>query len=230
MIDTQVRVETPEGVELTLSPAGPVPRCLAWLLDALIRWVVYATLSPGFAFLGKTGLGLLFLALFLLEWGYPVAFEVLNGGRTPGKAALGLRVVREDGAPVAWTQSMVRSIVAVVDFLPFAYGTGLVAMFASRRFQRLGDLAAGTYVVHAEPAPVRALPPPAEGEALLEPRLPLTLEEQRAVMDFAERVPALTPARAQELADLLEPLTGARGGEGVARTLALARVLRGGAP
>lgn len=251
MIDTLCSVETPEGVELEFSPAGPVPRALAWLADLGIRAAVYLGLASVLALLGRVGIGILLVAMFLLEWFYPVAFEVLAGGQTPGKRLLGLRVLRADGAPVGWSRSMVRSLLATVDFLPAGYAAGLVAMVLGRRCQRLGDLAAGTVVVHAgagprpgpdgargpkgkpgrtrgplpaaRPRPEDAVP----GGPPLPPPLPLSLPEQRAVIGFAERAPALTPERARELADLLEPLTGRRGDAGVDRLYAMARHLRG---
>jgi uncharacterized RDD family membrane protein YckC len=247
MIDTLCSVETPEGVELEFSPAGPVPRALAWLADLGLRAAVYLGLASVLALLGRVGIGILLVAMFLLEWFYPVAFEVLGGGQTPGKRLLGLRVLRADGAPVGWSRSMVRSLLATVDFLPVGYAAGLVAMVLGRRCQRLGDLAAGTVVVHAgtEPGPrpdsvrgpkgnpgslAAARPRPADPVPVgppLPPPLPLSLPEQRALIGFAERAPALTPERARELADLLEPLTGVRGDAGVDRLYAMARHLRG---
>jgi uncharacterized RDD family membrane protein YckC len=225
MIDTLCAVETPEGVELEFSPAGPVPRALAWIVDAGIRCALYLALASALNGLGRVGLGLTLLVLFLLEWFYPVAFEVLAGGQTPGKKLLGLRVLRADGAPVGWSRSTVRSLLAFADFLPFGFAAGLAAMLLGRRCQRLGDLAAGTLVVHVEP-PLAPRPAPGDAQALAPP-FPLTLPEQRAIMGFAERAPGLTLERARELADLLEPLTGARGDEGVRRLHAMARRLRG---
>lgn len=228
MIDTLTRIETPEGVELEFSPAGPAPRALAWLLDALIRLSADAVLAAVFALFGRAGNGLFLIALFLMEWGYPVVFEVFNHGQTPGKKALGLKVLREDGAPVGWSRSMTRSLLTAVDFLPFGYGAGLTAMVLGKHFQRLGDMAAGTLVVHVAPrrrASRADAAPPGPPQPL---PFPLTLPEQRAIMGFSERAPLLTRGRAEELADLLEPLTRARGSEGVRRLLTLARDLRGG--
>ncbi len=234
MIDTLCAVETPEGVELEFSPAGPVPRALAWIVDGGIRCAAYLALASALRGLGQVGLGLLLLLLFLLEWFYPVAFEVLAKGQTPGKKLLGLRVLRADGAPVGWSRSTVRSLLAFADFLPFGFAAGLTAMLLGRRCQRLGDLAAGTVVVHlaldpqggarswAEPAPAAVA-----GEPALPPPFPLSPPEQRAIMGFSERAPGLTPERARELADLLEPLTGARGDDGMRRLHAMARGLRG---
>ena len=225
MIDTLCAVETPEGVELAFSPAGPVPRALAWIVDAGIRCAVYLALASALHGLGRVGLGLTLLVLFLLEWFYPVGFEVMGGGQTPGKKLLGLRVLRADGAPVGWSRSTVRSLLAFADFLPFGFAAGLTAMLLGRRCQRLGDLAAGTLVVHVEP--LQAHQAAQGGAEALAPPFPLTLPEQRAIMGFAERAPGLTLERARELADLLEPLTGARGDEGVRRLNAMARSLRG---
>jgi len=232
MIDTLCAVETPEGVELEFSPAGPAPRALAWIVDAGIRCAVYLALASASNGFGELRMGLLLVLLFALEWFYPVAFEVLARGQTPGKKLLGLRVLRADGAPVGWSRSTVRSLLAFADFLPFGYAAGLIAMLLGRRSQRLGDLAAGTVVVHLAPDAPGPPGSPAEPRApepdeVLAPPLPLTLPEQRAVMSFSERAPGLTLERARELADLLEPITGARGDEGVRRLRAMARGLRG---
>ena len=230
MIDTRTAVETPEGVELAFSPAGPAARALAYAMDLAIRGVAYLVLAILLAFLGQAGQGLFLIALFLLEWFYPVAFEVLADGQTPGKRLLGLRVIRADGAPIGWSRSTVRSLVSFVDFLPFRFAAGLVTTLVTGRHQRLGDLAAGTVVVHLDPVAAAArgiAPGPGGATPFPAPAEPLSLIEQQAVMGFAERAPGLTGARARELADLLEPLTGARGDQGVARLQALARTLRG---
>ena len=210
MIDTLCAQETPEGVELEFSPAGPAPRALAWIVDAAIRFIVYLALASALHGLGQLGTGVLLVGLFLLEWFYPVGFEVL----------------RADGAPVGWSRSTVRSLLAFADFLPFGFAAGLTAMLLGRRCQRLGDRAAGTVVVHVEPAPAAPRPAPGAVESLAPP-FPHTLPEQRAIMGFSERAPGLTLERARELADLLEPVTGASGDEGVARLHAMARNLRG---
>lgn len=231
MIDALRRVETPEGIALELKPAGPLPRALAWGLDFAIRAALYLTLGILASLLGRMGLGLFLIGLFLIEWFYPVVFEVLNQGQTPGKWAVGLRVLGVDGLPVTWSQAMVRSLLMTVDFLPFAYATGLAAMFLGRHAQRLGDLAAGTLVVHGE---VRARSRissrgfAAESAAgTFAPPLPLTAPEQRAVMSFAERLPALAPLRAQELAEILSPLHGQQGEAAVACVAGYAEGLRG---
>ena len=229
MIDTVRTVETPEGIALELRPAGPVPRAMAWALDMGIRLSIYMAAGVGLAFLGGAGVGILAILVFLLEWFYPVLFEALWEGRTPGKRALGLQVLMEDGRPEGWGPAMLRSLLMFVDFLPALYGAGLVAMLTGREGRRIGDLAAGTVVVHAPQPPPRQPALAGAGRPILPP-VPLSLEEQRAIAAFAERAPALTPERAEELAGLLEPLTGERGAGGVARLQAMAAGIRGERP
>lgn len=217
-------VETPEGAEFELRVAGPVPRALAWAIDCVIRLVGYFVLLIGVGLIGEGAVGIFFLCLFLGEWFYPVLFEVLRDGQTPGKKSLGLTVLHHDGAPVGWTASILRNLVRFADFLPIAYGFGMVSMLASRDFQRLGDLAAGTVVVHGEPPAfgtrVPATPP-------LRPPVPLRSDEQRVVIDFAERLSSWSDARASEIATLARPLTGATGRASVDRLTAIANWLLG---
>jgi uncharacterized RDD family membrane protein YckC len=205
MLDTLRTVPTPEGIELSLKVAGPMPRARAWLLDLLIRLAILLVLGMVLGALGKFGSGLILLTAFVLEWAYPVLFEVLRNGQTPGKRACDLRVLHEDGTPVQWRASVARNLIRAVDFLPVCYGFGLIAMLLNRDFKRLGDLAAGTIVVHTERK--RA----SKGMSLAEPLMPnpalnmaLNLAEQRAVIDFAERRATWSTERANELAGYAE--------------------------
>lgn len=200
LIDTLRRIETPEGVDVALSLAGPAPRASAWLIDLLIRGALYMVLTP-LAALAGVGAGLMLLGLFLVEWFYPVLFEVWRGA-TPGKRALGLRVVHDDGTPVGPSASLLRNLLRVVDFLPMLYGLGLVSMVLDRDFRRLGDIAAGTLVIHGpRAAGARDLPrhPPRP------PARALDLATAQAILDFAERSPRLSEARRAELAVVLMP-------------------------
>lgn len=204
LLDTRYQVETPENIDLSLRPAGPVPRALAFAIDAALRVVVGGTLIIGLAGLGKFGVGLMLIVLFLSNWLYSVLFEVLDQGRTPGKRCLGLRVVHDDGTPVGWAASMIRNLLRWVDLLPAAYFLGLLSCLLHPTFKRLGDLAAGTLVVYQEdPLADPKLPeaPP------LPPPTGLLLDEQRALLAFAERHGQLSKARRAELAAILaEPL------------------------
>lgn len=100
VLDTHYHVETPEGIDLLLRPAGVVPRALAYTIDLCIRGLIMLVLMLGLAFLGKLGAGLGLLLTFIMTWWYMVLFEVLNQGRSPGKQMMGLRVVHDDGTPV----------------------------------------------------------------------------------------------------------------------------------
>lgn len=94
------------------------------------------------------GLAIGSLISFIFLWGYYIFFEILWNGQTPGKRWGGLRVIRLDGTPVTASEVVIRNLVRVLDMLPFAYGVGVVAMFIDENSRRLGDLAAGTVVVH----------------------------------------------------------------------------------
>ena len=159
MLDTTRRVATPEGIELTLRLVGPVPRALAWAIDLALRAAVVIGVLMVAMYFGRAGWGIALLTMFIVEWLAPAWFEVLWNGQTPGKRALGIAVVHDDGTPVRWGPSLTRNLLRAVDFLPFLYGFGLAAMLANRDFKRLGDLAAGTVVVYApRRSPARTLP------------------------------------------------------------------------
>lgn len=225
MLDTTRRVATPEGIELTLRLVGPVPRALAWTIDLLLRATVVLAVIVVANYVGRAGVGLALLTMFVVEWLAPAWFEVYWRGQTPGKRALGIAVVNDDGTPVRWGAALTRNLLRAVDFLPFLYGFGLLAMLANRDFKRLGDLAAGTVVVYAPgKARARALP---EAKAA-PPPFALSLEEQRVVLDLAERSASLTRERLEELAMLPAPLIGGvTGAAAAARLLAMASHLAG---
>jgi len=224
-IDTVRTIETPEGVELHLRPAGPVVRLWAFFVDQVIVWMALMFAAAGLAMLGPLGMGLWLIFFFLAQWLYPVFFEVMGAGRTPGKRWLHLRVIMADGRPIGWGPSLIRNLLRVVDGLPGAYTVGLVSLLLTRNFQRIGDLAAGTLVVHEEANAFVPMLPAAEPVPLTQS---LTLEEQSAILSFAERSQRLTAARSEELANVLSPLSGARGAEGLGQVLGIARFLWGG--
>jgi len=209
---------TPEGIPLSLIPAGPGPRLWAWAVDAGVCGVLFllAILVVGGA--GAVGGGLLLLFLFALWWGYPVVLEALHG-RTLGKRLLHLRVLRLDGLPIGWREAFLRGILQAADFLPFGFATGLVCMLFSRGFRRLGDFAAGTVVVHDDPVPE---PRPLGLPAPAAPPFPLLPGEQRALIDLAERFEHIPVERRVELGDIAFPLTGLRGDVSAERLRAIA--------
>lgn len=225
MLDTLEKIETPEGVELSLRPAGLYSRTLAWLIDLLIKAAVFFAITVVWGLFGAFLWGVVLLILFFLLWLYNVVFEVLNDGATPGKRALNLQVVYANGAPVSWSGSILRNFLRFVDFLPNLYALGAVLCLGNRRFARLGDMAANTVVTYRSAGLPLTTPASAPHSKPL--RITLSRDEQRAVIQFAERVPLLSADRAIELANVLEPLVGARGEEAVERLLAHANWLSG---
>lgn len=225
MLDTTRRVATPEGIELTLHLAGPVPRAMAWAIDLAIRIViVFAVMTVALQF-GRAGWGVVLLTAFFVEWLLPAWFEAAWRGQTPGKRFMGLTVLNDDGTPVRWPGALTRNLLRAVDFLPFLYGIGLLAMLANRDFKRLGDLAAATVVVYQAEKAAHGVVPQTTPVA---PPVALNLEEQRAVIDLAERSATLTRERLEELAELPTPLVGALSGErAAARLLGMANYLAG---
>jgi uncharacterized RDD family membrane protein YckC len=203
-LDTRYQVETPEGIDLPLRPAGLPVRALAFCIDLGLRGLILGVLFTVLAFLGKLGAGLGSILLFAVSWWYMVLFEVLNQGRSPGKQWMGLRVVQDDGTPIGWSASLLRNLLRFVDVMPFGYFLGAISCLQHPTFKRLGDLAAGTLVIYSE----QPLPRPDLPEAT--PRRPafaLTLTEQRAILGFAERQGELSEARVNELASILaQPL------------------------
>ncbi len=206
MLDTTRRVATPEGIELTLRLAGPVPRALAWLVDFLLRLALVLVVMMLASQLGRAGWGLVLLTAFFVEWLLPAWFEAAWNGQTPGKRLFGLAVLNDDGTPLRWPGAFTRNLLRAADFLPLLYGVGLVAMLLNRDFKRLGDLAAGTVVVYQAEATAVAREIPRA--APIAPPLSLSLEEQRAVLELAERSTTLTRERFEELAELPRPLVG----------------------
>lgn len=226
MLDTFRTIETPEGAEIGLRVAGPLIRAGAWLVDFVIRFVALMVLWFLFmCTLGETGVGIALVVTFCIYWIYPIAFEALWNGQTPGKRFLKLAVVHDDGTPVGWGPAMIRNLVRVVDILPGCYLLGLLTTFLNKDFKRLGDLAARTVVVYRERERVRG-----SKVAAVTPRAParpLSQAEQEAVLAFAERRETWTDERAAELADTVHLLTGSEGREGVERLLGVANWVLG---
>ena len=204
MLDTRYPVETPEGVELSLLPAGILSRGLAFVVDWLLRVVIVLTAFYGLSLLGFFGYGIAMIVYFLVEWFYPVFFEMLRHGITPGKKGFHLQVMRVDGTPITFSDSIIRNLLRAADFLPFMYVAGIVAMVVTKRFQRLGDLAAGTVVVYADTRQSNLPEIEEEAKASI---VTLSLEERRSLIDFAERGNTISQDRQRELANILEPIT-----------------------
>jgi uncharacterized RDD family membrane protein YckC len=229
----RVTIETPERVAFSVELADLGSRFLAIAVDVAIQGaallVVVAILagawglsdasspSPRFQQIRVTLLSIGMVALFLIFWGYHVAFETWGRGQTPGKRVFGLRVVKDDGSAVGFLDAVVRNLVRVVDILPSSYAIGVVAIFLSKRHKRLGDMAAGTLVVH-EPA-ARTWVAPAVGD----PRVALLLA------DFLERADELAPEARDRISMALAARLGLETVADPAQALAGLRRLRVGA-
>ncbi len=179
---------TPEHVPIRLTPAGPGSRFLALVADtalvfalaALIRLVLFLTAPFGLA------LAVSLAAVFVLQWGYHVYFEVYHQGRSPGKRLLRLRVVDGRGLPVTPQQSLVRNIVRVLDFAPLFYGLGGLVCLFDRHNRRLGDIAAGALVIK-EHRPLDYARHFAEARRFNSLRTPRVLRHIRHRIGLAER-------------------------------------------
>lgn len=226
-LDTLQTVELAEGIEIRLRMAGPVLRAAAYLIDILIRLGVMLLVGIVLGLVGigvgsKVTAGLSLLIWFLMDWIYPVIFESGRRGATPGKRAMGLRVVQASGSPITFGQSVIRNFLRFLDCMPlFTYGFGLTSCLATKRFQRLGDLAAGTVVIYDRiPAlPVIAAPPPIHSVPL---PVGLNVPEMRALTHFRERAGLWSEARRIEISDQAAVLTGTTGPAGYQRLMAMA--------
>lgn len=205
IVSTTVLVETPENIDLQAEPAGLVVRGLAFAIDFAIRAIFLIVLSFVLLFAGRAGGGVLLIVWFLIDWFYPVIFEVLWKGQTPGKKKMDLMVVNDDLTPIGWGSSVIRNLLRWADFFPTFYAAGLVCMAATRYHQRLGDLAAGTLVIYQERQDGN-VDVPGDADRPQPPPVRLEREEQLAMISFTQRHGQLSPDRQRELADILAPL------------------------
>jgi uncharacterized RDD family membrane protein YckC len=224
MLDTIREIETPEGIALRLRAAGALPRSQAWMVDLLLRGAAFSLAMIPLALFGVAGNGVAMLLMFVLMWGYSVICEVWFNGQTLGKRALGLRVVNADGTPITWMPSVVRNLLRVVDVVPGVYGVGLASTLIDRHARRLGDIIAGTLVIHADELPAGQQVPTSPAISL--PTV-LAQDEQAAVVEFAERSSQLTAPRQEELANMLADLTERRDTAAVKQLLGYANWLLG---
>ena len=208
---------TGEAVALDLRLAALPSRVVARLLDALVQGAVLVAVSLLAAVAGAESsdaaaatLSILTLVLALLV--YPIAMETLLRGRTLGKLAMGLRVVRDDGGPIAFRQAAVRGFATLAD-LPTLFVPSMVCMLAGARGKRLGDLAAGTVVVQervpARGGQVAVMPRGLEGWAASLELSRLSDELAQSVRQFVSRADELTPAAREDLGSRLVRAVGA---------------------
>jgi uncharacterized RDD family membrane protein YckC len=215
-------VVTPEAVLLEFETSGLPSRAIGEAIDLTIQIAMLLALSAAlgvFAAVGGTfptwvGAVLLTIVSFLVIFGYPALSETLWNGKTIGKAALGLRVVTTDGAPIRFRHAAIRSALGIVDLLVPPFGvTATVSMLLTSRNQRLGDLAAGTIVLRersgAVAAQAVAFPAPAglDGYVASLDVAGLSEAEYGLIRNFLTRVFELAPnARASLSVRLANPV------------------------
>ena len=168
LLNEEYTIDTPENVTFGYEVAGIGSRFIGALIDTLIVFILWVLLSiaaflalaitegPSAAlnfggsetsWVGGIVVAGYILLNFILFWAYYIVFEYIWNGQTPGKRVAKIRVLRLDGNPIGLIQNLVRNLVRIADFFPFAYAVGLVAMFCNRHARRLGDFAAGTIVI-----------------------------------------------------------------------------------
>lgn len=234
------QVDTPERVDLEYDVASLGSRFLATMVDTVLLTVINALLIilwvagagpmasftesaaravgavPGPETLVYLALALGALLIFAIVWGYYLLFELFWHGQTPGKRWVGLRVIREGGYPVGFSECAIRNLVRIIDYLPAFYVIGCMVMFIDRRSRRLGDMAAGTLVVkerrdlrldslgygsRAQPiSPAAAALEGLGGEASVPNVHLLTAADQTLLREYLLRRPSLSETSATRLA------------------------------
>jgi uncharacterized RDD family membrane protein YckC len=209
----RLEVETPDHVVLRYDLAGAGNRGFAAVVDFLLASLIAFTASVILGWAGGYNQASLFvvggLALIVtlgLIWAYFILLEWLWNGQTIGKRIFKLRVINEDGSPARFSAVLIRNLLRLVDFLPAFYGAGVLVIVLSPKSQRLGDFAAGTYVVRA-PRPqvdwfsLRTVTPLGAGLTAETRRMPG--EAQRLVREFVAREAQLAPAERARIAAVI---------------------------
>lgn len=221
-LDTSIEIVTPENVSFRYHVAGPFRRLPAFILDVAFQSLIIAIGGrlivlvmvvlfgiPG-AFLG---VGFYLILSFVISWFYGGLFETYWNGQTPGKRLTRIRVIGTDGQPVNGLQAILRNLLRAIDCQPlFLYQFGLFSALMNDRFQRLGDLAAGTMVVVEEREWFQGILRIDEPEVLrLAQRIPPSFQATpslaRALAAYVQRRLAFPVTRRVEVArHLAEPL------------------------
>lgn len=161
MIEEQVDIKTPEYVSLKFSLAGLGSRGAAFAIDQLVIMLLYFIIFLVVFFLLEStfdiveigdSFGMLIafviISVFVINNGYFFFLEFFWGGRTVGKRIIGLRTIQDNGHRITVLSSFIRNLLRIIDDLPASYLVGIILIFSHPQHKRLGDLAAGTIVVH----------------------------------------------------------------------------------
>jgi uncharacterized RDD family membrane protein YckC len=207
-LDATIRVVTPENIAFEYRLAGPFRRLPAFLLDFCVGmalfigcWIVVGLTVSAVSFGLATAI--LFVLSFLIWWFYGVLFETFMNGQTPGKYIVGLRVLSDTGQPINGMQATLRNLLRAADLLlPLV---GLLVMGLNRKFQRLGDLVAGTIVVVEERQWLTGVaklddPRAIQLAAYLPPNFVVSRSLAKVLATYVERRRFFTPPRRREVA------------------------------
>ena len=228
--DTVLGMQTPEGIEYVLYPAGIIMRACAWAIDSLIQglFLLIMVITAGIL-TDLLGFWFILILIFALDWFYHTAFEVFWRGQSPGKRLMGMRVVKGDGSPVNPGASFLRNLLRFADTFMFLYLIAFICMLVSPGFRRLGDWVADTLVVYTENARShgRFTSPVLRGSGMpwlanipmVSPSRKLDYEEKQAILMFARRYPLLGKARADEIAGIWAGKPDTEALLGIAHTL-----------
>ncbi|MFF7164479.1 RDD family protein [Streptomyces sp. NPDC008086] len=231
---------TGEAVALELRPAKLPSRALAVLLDLAVAVIAYIVVTLGVvaatASLDEAAQTALSIAMFvLLLVGGPIAVETLSHGRSLGKLACGLRVVRDDGGPIRFRHALVRGLIGVIEILMTLGVVAVISSLVSARGRRLGDVFAGTLVVRERIPLARTgfVPPPPpwlagrfSGLDLSAVPNDLWLAIRQYLMRMQQLDPQVGGRMAERLATDLAARTGAPAPHGVPPAAYLAAVLQ----
>jgi len=190
-LEDLITIRTPEGIELKLQLAGVGSRAIAGAADLILQallTLILALLTGGLS--GANGFleAIFFIGAFVIWLLYPIFFELLARGRTPGKRWTHLRVVRDDGSPVDLPASAIRNLMRLLDGPLILYLPTLIGIAVTARNQRPGDLAAGTLVIRERPPSTVATPAEEVPDDLAAWDVSaITAEELSVVRRFLER-------------------------------------------
>jgi uncharacterized RDD family membrane protein YckC len=207
-LDATIHVVTPENIAFEYRLAGPFRRLPAFLLDFCIGTAIFVGLTIVISFTVSfaspyLAFALMFLLFFLVWWFYGVLFETFMNGQTPGKQIVGLRVLSETGQPINGMQATLRNLLRAADLLLPLFG--LLVMTLNRKYQRLGDLVAGTIVVVEERQWLTGVarledPRAIQLAAYLPPNFVVSRSLAKSLATYVERRRFFTPPRRREVA------------------------------
>ncbi|PLS09531.1 RDD family protein [Neobacillus cucumis] len=172
MKEDYLDIKTPEYVAIQFQIAGLGSRAAAFIIDQallmlvnilsiVVLYFVMVGMEPLPVFLSHSSfpVAIVIIGLFIINWGYFFFFEFFSGGRTLGKKIVGIRVIQENGHSITLLASFIRNLIRLIDSLPTAYFLGIIMIFFHPKHKRLGDLVAGTIVVHERKAKKKKLTP-----------------------------------------------------------------------